>query len=146
MLDYKYEMSQYYQWVQKVARYAHHEYGAEIELVSEENSFTYSYDNKKIEVIGSTPPRDKLYILLHEVGHVSRMIENSEDSTFFMQGAGDKNLREKTMTLMEEVLAWHKAEIIADRLVIPIERRAWQRLVNKSMDKYVRWINKVENK
>lgn len=146
MLDYKYEIQQYYTWIKKICRYAHKEYNAEIELLAEENAFTYSYKNKKIEVLGSSPPRDKLYILLHEVGHVSRMMENLNDSTFFMDRSGSKNLREKTMTLMEEVLAWHKAEEIADRLSIPIEKRAWQRLVNKTTGKYVDWINKKEIK
>ena len=146
MLDYKYELTQYHTWIKRVCRYAHKEYDAEIELLGEDNSFIYSYKNKKIEVLGSTPPRDKLYVLLHEVGHVSRMMENNSDSTFFMDRSGSKNLREKTMTLMEEVLAWQKAEEIADRLDIPIEKRAWQRLVNKTTQKYVEWTNKQENK
>ena len=146
MLDYKHEIIQYYTWIKRVCRYAHKEYNAEIELMGEDNEFTYSYKNKKIEILGSTPPRDKLYILLHEVGHVSRMMENNDDSTFFMDRSGSKNAREKTMTLMEEVLAWHKAEEVADRLGIPIEKRAWQRLVNKTTEKYVNWINKQENK
>ncbi len=146
MLDYKYEHSQYYKWTQKVCRYAHLEYGAEIELLAESNAFTYHYDNKRIEVRGETPPRDKLYILLHEVGHVSRMMENEGDSTYFMNRSGKKNIRERTMVLMEEVLAWHKAEEIAVRLQIPIEKRAWQRLVNKTTQKYVEWTNKLENR
>lgn len=146
MLDYKYEYSEYYRWTQKVCRYAHTEYGAEVELLAEDNAFIYHYGNKKIEVSGQTPPRDKLYILLHEVGHVSRMMENDSDSTFFMDRSGKKNLRERTMVLMEEVLAWHKAEEIAERLDIPIEKRAWQRLVNRTTQKYVEWTNKLENK
>ena len=144
MLDYKYEFSDYYRWIQKVCRYAHMEYNAEVELLAEDNAFIYHYGNKKIEVSGQTPPRDKLYILLHEVGHVSRMMENEEDSTFFMNHSGNKNIVEKTMVLMEEVLAWHKAEEIANRMEIPIEKRAWQRLVNKTTQKYVGWINKQE--
>ena len=146
MLDYKYEHSQYYRWTQKVCRYAHLEYGAEVELLAEDNAFIYQYGRKKIEVSGTTPPRDKLYILLHEVGHVSRLVENDGDSTYFMDRSGKRNIRERTMVLMEEVLAWHKAEEIATRLEIPIEKRAWQRLVNKTTQKYVEWINKQENK
>jgi len=145
MLDYKYEISEYYRWMQRVCRYAKKEYDAEIELGAEDNAFTYSYGNKKIEVNGRTPPRDMLYILLHEVGHVSRMLENEEDSTYFMDRSGEKNIREKTMVLMEEVLAWHKAEELANRLDIPLEKRAWQRLVNNTTQRYIRWTNK-ENK
>lgn len=144
MLDYKYEFSEYYRWTQKVCRYAKMEYGAEIELLAEDNAFIYHYGNKRIEVNGRTPPRDKLYTLLHEVGHVSRMMENSEDSTYFMDRSGSKNLNEKTMALMEEVLAWHKAEELAERLEIPIEKRAWQRLVNKTTQKYINWTRKGE--
>mgnify|MGYP001287201865 CR=1 FL=1 len=86
-----------------------------------------------------TPPRDKLYILLHEVGHLFRFNENTEDNTFFMDRSGTRNIRERTMTLIEEIMAWHKAEDIAERLNIPIEKRAWQRLVNKTVSKYVDW-------
>ena len=139
MLDYKYENAQYYDWMQSVANYIKSEYEATVELTAEESSFIYEHKRNKIEVQGAYPPRDKLYVLLHEVGHLSRMMENPSDSTFFMDRSGDKNLREKTMTLMEEVLAWHKAEEIADRLEIPIEKRAWQRLINKTVRKYVDW-------
>lgn len=144
MLDYKYELYQYHLWIQKVARYAHTTYDAQVELLAEDDAFVYTFKGNRIEVNGTTPPRDKLYILLHEVGHVSRMIENSDDSTFFMDRSGNKNIREKTMTLMEEVLAWHKAEELAERMKIPIENRAWQRLVNRAIEKYVNWINKED--
>jgi len=73
-------------------------------------------------------------------------MENEGDSTYFMNRSGKKNIRERTMVLMEEVLAWHKAEEIAVRLQIPIEKRAWQRLVNKTTQKYVEWTNKLENR
>ena len=141
MLDYKYEISEYIFWIQKVCKYALKAYEAEIK-VTDNNNFTYSFGSKIIEIDERSPPRDKLYILLHEVGHVSRMLENGEDSTYFMDRSGSKNKKEKTMVLMEEVLAWHKAEELASRLSIPIEKRAWQRLVNKSTQKYVDWVNK----
>lgn len=139
MLDYKYENVEYYAWMEALAHYVQSVYDAEVILTAEENSYVYSYKQNKVEIDGAYPPRDKLYILLHEIGHLARMMEDPENSTFFMDKSGDKNLVEKTMTLMEEVLAWHKAEEIADRLEIPIEKRAWQRLINKTVGKYVNW-------
>ncbi len=144
MLDYKYEISDYIHWLQKVCKYALKEYEAEIK-VTNNNQFSYSYGNKTIEISSDSAPRDKLYILLHEVGHVSRMLENEQDSTYFMDRSGSRNKNEKTMVLMEEILAWHKAEQIAERLSIPIEKNAWQRLVNKSTQKYIDWVNKQED-
>lgn len=141
MLDYKYEHRQYYSWMSELANFAEKEYEIEIELISEDNAFIYTYEKKKIQVKGTIPPRDKLYILLHEVGHVARMAENNGDSTYFMDRNGSKNIIERTMTLMEEVLAWQKAERIASRLDITIEKRAWQRLVNRSVQRYVDWTN-----
>ena len=140
MLDYKYENAEYYTWMETLVHYVQSEYDAEVILTSEENSYVYSYKQNKVEIDGAYPPRDKLYILLHEIGHLARMMENPEDSTFFMDKSGDKNLVEKTMTLMEEVLAWHKGEEIAERLQIPIEKRAWQRMINRTMQKYVGWM------
>tara|TARA_B100000287_G_scaffold430204_1_gene484993 strand:- start:1153 stop:1584 length:432 start_codon:yes stop_codon:yes gene_type:complete len=142
MLDYKYHQADYYKWIDMVTNYAKSKYDTEVDMTSDDvNAFIYSYKNKRIIVHGATPPRDKLYILLHEVGHVARMMTNLNDSTFFMDYSGDRNLKEKTMTLMEEVLAWHKGEEIAAMLYIPIEKRAWQRLVNKTVDKYVKWLS-----
>ena len=139
MLDYKYENADYYTWMEALSEYVQSEYDAEVVLTSEDSGFIYEINNSKVEVQGVYPPRDKLYVLLHEVGHLSRLMENPKDNTFFMDRSGDKNIREKTMTLMEEVLAWHKAEEIAERLQIPIEKRAWQRLVNRTVGKYVDW-------
>jgi len=141
MLDYKYSVVQYFQWLQRVVDFAKKEYGAEVELLAEEDAFIYEYKRKKVVVKGNTPPRDKLYILLHEVGHLSRIFENVSDSTFFMDKAHNRNIKEKTMTIMEEVLAWQKAEDIAKRLDINIESDAWKRLISKSMLKYIQWIN-----
>jgi len=141
MLDYKYENTDYYTWINIVVNHAVEQYHTEVDLVAEEDSYAYTFKQNKINVMGATPPRDKLYILLHEVGHVSRMLESIGDSTFFMDKAGEASMKEKTMTLMEEVLAWHRGEAIARRLSIPIEPRPWQRLMNKSIDKYVKWIN-----
>ena len=139
MLDYEYENADYYTCMEALSEYVQSEYDAEVVLTSEDSGFIYEINNSKVEVQGVYPPRDKLYVLLHEVGHLSRLMENPKDNTFFMDRSGDKNIREKTMTLMEEVLAWHKAEEIAERLQIPIEKRAWQRLVNRTVGKYVDW-------
>ncbi len=139
MLDYGYENSQYFQWIEKVAGYAYQVYGAEVDMNAEEDAFIYEKKSSMVQVKGATPPRDKLYILLHEVGHLFRFNENIEDNTFFMDRVGAENIREKTMTLVEEILAWYKAEDIALRLEIPIEKRAWQRLINKTVSQYVDW-------
>ena len=139
MLDYEYEDTQYYEWIGDVIKYAYSNYNAEVDLLAEDNAFVYELKKNKIHVKGAIPLRDKLYILLHEVGHLFRFNENTEDSTYFMDKSGEQNITEKTMTLMEEILAWHKAEDIAVRLNIPIEKRAWQRLINKSVSEYVDW-------
>tara|TARA_Y100001938_G_C8073908_1_gene424803 strand:+ start:366 stop:803 length:438 start_codon:yes stop_codon:yes gene_type:complete len=139
MLDYMYEAADYFRWIRLIIEYSQQNYQAEVVLTADEDAFIYERKGSRIQVAGSYTPRDKLYVLLHEVGHLSRMMENPKDNTYFMDRAGDKNSIEKTMTVMEEVLAWRKGEEIADRLDIPIERRAWQRLVNKSVQKYLDW-------
>lgn len=140
MLDYMYEHADYFIWIEKVSQFAMRQYDAEIDLIAEENAFIYEYKSKKVRVKGDTPPRTKLYILLHEIGHVSRMVENQNDPTYFMDRSGDANIREKVMTIAEEVLAWKKGEDIAKSLGIPIEDAAWRRLVDSSLRKYIDWI------
>ncbi len=141
MLDYKYNQLEYYEWISHVSDYVKEKYGAEVDILAEDDAFIYEAKKGKIQVKGTTPPRDKLYILLHEVGHLVRLHENALDNTFFMDRVREvpQNEREKVMTLMEEVLAWHKADEIAQRLNIPIEKRAWQRLINRSIDRYANW-------
>ncbi len=139
MLDYEYNNYEYFKWIEQVIRHAKHQYGAEIDMYAEEDAFVYEYKRNKIQVKGATPPRDKLYILLHELGHLARLSENSSDNTYFMDRSGAKSERQKMMTLIEEVLAWHKADEIARMLQVPIEKRAWQRLINKSIEQYADW-------
>tara|TARA_B100000123_G_C25653098_1_gene394150 strand:- start:189 stop:620 length:432 start_codon:yes stop_codon:yes gene_type:complete len=140
MLDYEYQIVEYHIWIEKLVDHAKETYQAEVDLVSEDNAFIYEYKKKKVTVKGDTPVRDKLYILLHEVGHLSRMMENSSDPTYFMDRVGSANIRERVMTFMEEVLAWKKGEEIAMCLGIPIEDAAWRRLMDSSLRKYAEWI------
>ena len=144
MLNWQFEHAEYFKWIEVVIEYARKEFHAEVELLADENAYVYSVDGDKINVKGGAHPRDKLYILLHELGHLYRLTENSGDPTYFLDKSGDKNLRERTMTLMEEVLAWHKGEEIAKELNILIEVRAWQRLMNSSIEEYVQWVNEGE--
>ena len=144
MLNWLFEHAEYYKWIEAVVEYAREEFHAEVELLADENAYVYSIDGDKINVKGGAHPRDKLYILLHELGHLHRLAENHGDPTFFLDKSGDSNLRERTMTLMEEVLAWHKGEEIATELGIVIEHRAWQRLMNDSIGEYVQWIHEGE--
>ena len=144
MLNWQFEHADYHKWINDVVDYARNNFQAEVELLADENAYIYSIDGGKINVKGGAHPRDKLYILLHEIGHLHRLSENNGDSTYFLDKSGDRNLREKTMTLMEEVLAWHKGEEIAKDLNIVIEHRAWQRLMNHSIEEYVQWINEGE--
>ena len=141
MLNWQFEHADYYRWIEAVVVYARENFQAEVELLADENAYVYSNERNKLQVVGGTNPRDKLYILLHEMGHLERMMNSQSDSTFFMDKSGDRNIREKTMTLMEEVLAWRTGEEIAKKLNIQIEDRAWQRLMNKTVEKYVEWVN-----
>ena len=141
MLNWQFENADYYKWIGDVAEYARENFQAEVELLADENAYIYSNKRSKLRIVGGIHPRDKLYILLHEMGHLERRVNNQSDSTFFMDKSGDRNIREKTMTLMEEVLAWHTGEEIAKKLNIQIEDRAWQRLMNKTVEKYVEWVN-----
>lgn len=143
MLDYQHNLCEYFLWMRKVSNYVSDEYGVEVNLEGKECVFHYDPKQSTIEIEESIPPRDKLYALLHEVGHLSRIIENQEDSTFFMDATGSKNKKELTMTLIEEVLAWKKAEEIAHKMEIDIEERAWKRFVVKNVTEYINWIREI---
>ena len=98
MLDYKYLNSDYYAWIEKAVQYAEEVLDVHVDLVAEKDEFIYEVNNakSKITVRGRTPPRDKLYILLHEVAHAHRLKYNSKDCTFFMDRSGAGNERESS--------------------------------------------------
>ena len=150
-LPFEFETEQYIDWLNACIDYVEGNYaGAEVDFVDSGDtcllyeSYERLYDedymfNVTIQINNKEDHRKMLYALLHEAGHLERMIDNSGDATFFC-GANES----KTHTIIEEVLAWSKAEEIANRLDIFLEKRAWKHEMQNAINLYAKWHNKEE--
>lgn len=152
MISYKYERSQYREWFLKLQDYIENKYvGIFVEIQNEKSGLMYeSYKNfhdedfifsATISINSKLQPRTRLYALLHEAGHVERMVEDGDKKTFFyhrLDSAPD-NMKFRSRTVVEEVLAWHKAELLANRLEIPLEERPWQIEIENAIKLYSLW-------
>ena len=152
MLDYKFPNNQYDEWFEALRDYVESNYvGVTVDVEDSKTGILYeSFDTLcdedycySISVIVNQElyPRSKLYALLHEVGHIERMTEDHCEHTFFYQYLDnvEDNLRYRVRTVIEEVLAWHKAEKVAKDLDIELEKRAWQREVERAIELYSLW-------
>ena len=152
MLDYKYPLHKYDEWFELLKDYVESNYaGAFVDIEKCKSGLHYEsyrnlYDDDfqfsfNIVINSELYPRTKLYALLHEAGHIERMFEDRGSNTFFYKyfdGHPD-NIKHRTRTVVEEVLAWHKAEKIANDLEIEIEERAWQREIERAIKLYIIW-------
>ena len=90
------------------------------------------------------PPRILLYNMLHELGHYERFIGHTEDMSYYCDSIEEKkeySKPEKIRVLIEEVLAWKKAEEIAEELEIELEKGMWRYIMETSLQKYTEWCN-----
>tara|TARA_R100000008_G_scaffold70355_1_gene47935 strand:- start:2482 stop:2967 length:486 start_codon:yes stop_codon:yes gene_type:complete len=152
MLDYKYPVKTYKKWFNLLKEHIEEKYaGTNVEVESAKSGILYESYNKlhDDEYIFSATicinkelyPRTRLYALLHEAGHIERMVQDRDQVTFFYRyfdNAPD-NIKLRTRTVIEEVLAWHKAEQIANSLDIKLENRPWQIEIEKAIRLYTLW-------
>ena len=152
MLDYEHPYHKYDEWYELLKDYVENNYAGTIVEIEEAQSgivyesFDRLYDEDYMFSVSITInkdlyPRTKLYALLHEVGHIERMVDDCNTKTFFYSYLDNvpDDATFRTRTIVEEVLAWHKAEMLANELDIKLETRAWQREIEKAIRLYSLW-------
>lgn len=97
----------------------------------------YWIDDRVITINNSDSPREQLYILLHEAGHVILREKNDFDEIC------TKIESDRIEVLKEEVFAWEEARKLAKELCIPLDNE-WVSNYRKALRKYARWVA-VEN-
>ena len=159
MLDYKYPNIKYDEWFEELTNHIENKFGGTlVEIEDQPSGILYESFRKLMDedynyhativINQDLYPRTRLYALLHEAGHLQRMADDSYQATFFYQylDSAPDNKRYRVRTLIEEVLAWHKAESIAEDLGIDLEPVAWRREVENAIKLYADWcIKQGEN-
>ena len=96
-------------------------------------------EDKGVITIDSTKTHEhQLHTLLHEAGHVSLRVKPDKFRSSFPLPARD-TLVGRLEILREEVLAWGRAEYIAECLEIPVDKKEWKKSYLKALEKYAKW-------
>ena len=102
------------------------------------------YSSKEVFVDSRNHPEKKLYILLHECGHI--LIDSSGRSRLHMVSQsvecvmGQKvNRKKRVAVLSEEIEAWKRGESLAKRLSIEINSEKFDRVRADAIMSYVEW-------
>lgn len=89
-------------------------------------------DERVVTINDSRPPREQLFVLLHEAGHVILRNKEEFDKMF------PDSKTSKIEILKEEVIAWEEARKLATRLDIPLGKD-WNIHVRQAIVRYVNW-------
>ena len=96
--------------------------------------------SKIISIKSTNILETQLYVLLHECGHV--LIDENK-SVFDFKGVycsfGEKSKTHKAFRIIEEVEAWKRGRVLADRLGIYINEDKWNGAVSRAIYKYMQW-------
>jgi hypothetical protein len=96
------------------------------------------YDNLLID--------EKIYILLHEIGHIYAEEPTINPLYFLQETIKNKKIKskKKVSSITEEVLAWYYGVLIADLLGIKVRKKINKCLV-KSLDSHISFHNGKNN-
>jgi len=96
-------------------------------------------EDKGVISIDSTKTHEhQLHTLLHEAGHVSLRVKPDKFRSNFPSPERD-TLVGRLEILREEVLAWDRAEQLANHWKISLDQKEWKRSYLKALEKYTKW-------
>lgn len=102
------------------------------------------YDSKEVFIDSRNHPEKKLYILLHECGHI--LIDSSGRNRIHTLSQsvervrGQRLRREKRVAVIsEEIEAWKRGESLAKRLCIQINPDRFDKIMSDAIISYVEW-------
>ena len=109
-------------------------------LIDSDGDDTICYESKTIYIKSSRREEIQLYILLHECGHLL-VDKNGSTHKFELvkDSYSDKAQITKTYNVIEEIEAWKRGRMLADRLDIRIDEGKWQKEVSRAITKYMKW-------
>ena len=102
------------------------------------------YSSKEVFIDSRSHPEKKLYILLHECGHI--LIENSGRNRLYNLSQqvepvmGQRvNRKKKVAVISEEIEAWKRGESLARKLDIKINSGKFDKIRADAIMSYIEW-------
>jgi hypothetical protein len=132
-------------WINILKAYVSENYGYTISI-SKKNKVNECNPNKKlITIVDNMTPQNKLYSLLHEIGHIKIFALEDYHGNFGAIAEEDNkpNNRKTNLAhfqkLKEEMFAWEMGIKIADELKIPIDYDEYDNYAAKCYMTYVKY-------
>jgi len=118
----------------KVSDYLESEFGVNV-LLGQITAFM-GHKNKKIFIHHNhNLEKNGLYVLLHEVGH---LLQNDEDNYFKTIDEDKEPKKFKYHQYLNEINAWEKGLIFANKLGIKVNMKDWIMVQNESLLTYLK--------
>jgi len=130
------EKNFYYICLDKICDWLEDEEEISVEFISEPGNFYY-YEDGIISICNHQPVLSRLYSLLHEAGH--HMVRKSKT---WANNPKRNNKDYRVGVLMEEVMAWVKAEQVAKQLDIwsGLDESKWDKFAKEQLYDYACWV------
>jgi len=82
----------------------------------------------------------QVYVMLHECGHIL-VYENDKVMNFrkIASKYNEKSKIHKVFTVIEEIEAWKRGRMLANRCCIEIDDEKWNRDIARAIRKYMKW-------
>jgi len=118
----------------KVSDYLESEFGVNV-LLGQITAFM-GHKNKKIFIHHNhNLEKNGLYVLLHEVGH---LLQNDKDNYFKTIDEDKEPKKFKYHQYLNEINAWEKGLIFANKLGIKVNMKDWIMVQNESLLTYLK--------
>lgn len=118
----------------KISDYLDSEFGVSV-LLGQITAFM-GHKNKKIFIHHNhNLKKNGLYALLHEVGH---LLQNDEDNYFKTIDEDKEPKKFKYHQYLNEINAWEKGLIFANKLGIKVNMKDWVKVQNESLLTYLK--------
>jgi len=119
---------------QKISNYLKNKFGIDV-LLGQITAFM-GHKNKRIFIHHNhNLEKNGLYALLHEVGHV---LQNDEDNYFKTIDEDKESKKFKFHQYLNEINAWERGLIFANKLGIKVNMKEWVKVQNESLLTYLK--------
>jgi len=130
----------------RVSDYISSKYGFSVRLCPDTPGGVCCFVNKEVVVNSSLGIEKRLYVLLHEIGHIlirwnwkKFEKEFAAHAGHFADGRKSRSKKFRVSTLEEEFEAWKRGKRIASKLSVRIDEEKFNKFKCECLMSYVNW-------
>ncbi len=133
---------------ERMSEYAQSKYGFGVILCKDVPGGVCDFTSRNIYVSSRLGIEKRLYVLMHEVGHVlirwnwdKFEKEFSSHAGHYMDGRRSRSRDFKVSTLEEEFEAWKRGKRVAKRLGVVIDDEKFSKFKSSCLMSYINWVS-----